>query len=724
VSKKIDDAWFTLDTANGVIRACSEGAAEMVGLPFDTIVGQPWQEILQCKPGKEVLEQALALGRSLALPPLLLVDRAGTERCVAGMLQAPEGAAELLLRFWPLPGAGLKVEAQPRPEDALAVLGIDHLCFPNAQGVGQSSGMIAAVRTSLGGILRSQDRVVVVGTAALALVLRGVDSEEAADMCRALLSHLHRTLPLSIATADEIRFCIGLAQGSPSRSGLATLFAANNALLLARQSGSADPIRRESENDWRLLAGWAASWAGAFNAPATQELQLAQAKEPYSEQLALRTAPPIAPLERDIDGYVVDNMEGAVDQALFLARFDIPVAIIGPAGTGKLYVARIIHDESGAAPELFLPIDCREFRSRRSANTGIGRELTRGEGKTLVFKSPHLMHHDAQIRLARQISSRILADVTPRQYLPTMKLVALFPERLEVLIHNGQLTEALASAFAGFPITVPPIRDRKQAVLRWAHKVLLQEGAARDRDMKGFTPDAERAMLNYDWPGNISEMRQCVRDALEKTEKDWLTPVDLGLFKGINPEGSDTAQDAQPFLVVAQQGSASDEVYTASTLEALDLALGEAVHALLEHGLDKPLGQWLEDDLVLAALDRYRGDVSRTASFLDTRARNISRWQPKISGREEERNSSSLWQTPRRLLREWIRELPQPEQSPLVLMQDKLMAHVSDQAAHLTAARRSAMMGVSTPTYNKRLRELAAHGHSTGHGPDNTRGDS
>ena len=81
---------------------------------------------------------------------------------------------------------------------------------------------------------------------------------------------------------------------------------------------------------------------------------------------------------------------------------------------------------------------------------------------------------------------------------------------------------------------MPPIKDRKQAVLRWAHKILGQEGVLRDRDMKGFTPDAEQAMLLYDWPGNISEMRQCIYDALEKTDKDWLTPVDLGLFNGIN----------------------------------------------------------------------------------------------------------------------------------------------------------------------------------------------
>ena len=714
------DAWFSIDAAAGVIVACSEGAAVITGRSLESIVGQPWQEVLPLRPDNLVLTQAVALGQSLALPPLLLVDAAARELCVTGMLQPQEGEGRVLLRLWPLPLAAVEIAGQPGPQDVLAVLGIDHLHYPDAEGVQRSSALTAAVLRSLSGILRGRDDVVAVGSTALALLLREADAAEAADMCGALLSHLHRTLPPEITGTAPARFCIGLAQGSASRSTMATLLAANTALLLARQSGEPDPIRVEAAADPELLAGCALSWGGVFSAPVQPTRRPVEQPGTSPEQLAPRVEPPIAPLERDIDGYVVDNMEGAVDQAMFLARFDLPVAIIGPAGTGKLYVARIIHDESGAAPDLFLQIDCREFRSRKSANTRIAHELARAEGKTLVFKSPHLMHHDAQNKLARQISSRTLADVTPRQYLPRMKLVALFPDRLETLIGSGQLTRQLASAFAGFPITVPPIRDRQQAVLRWAHKILLQEGAARDRDMKGFTPDAERAMLAYEWPGNISEMRQCVRDALEKTPKEWLTPVDLGLFKGIDPDGGDVTQDVQPFLVVAQRGPEAEEVYTATTLEALDGALGEAVHALLEHGLNKPLGQWLEDDIVLAALDRYRGDVSRTASFLHTRSRNISRWQPKIVLREEERGASSLWQAPRRLLREWIRELPQPEYSLLTFLHNKLMFHVNDQAAHLATARRADIMGVSTPTYNKRLRELAQH--NPGNGPSSGAG--
>jgi hypothetical protein len=122
--------------------------------------------------------------------------------------------------------------------------------------------------------------------------------------------------------------------------------------------------------------------------------------------------------------------------------------------------------------------------------------------------------------------------------------------------------------------------------------------------------------------------------------------------------------------------------------------------------MNKPLGAWLEDDLVLAALDRYRGDLRRTGDFLHTKPRNISRWLPKIALREDERNGSALWQKPRRLLREWVRESPQLEVSPLLLMADTLMAHVNEQGGALGSAARASIMGVSTPTYLKRCKEV------------------
>jgi len=705
----LHEAYFSIAADSGEILECNQAAANLLGVAASALPGELWTRALACEAvSGSVLTHAAQAGRCVSLPPFIVRRDDATQLVVGGMLLAAALEPSFSLLLWPLlDEQQLSASGVIAPSGTLAVLGVDQLRYDAQWGVTETERLMNEIRSSLQEIVRTADTVGAASVASILVVLHDMDIEGAQDICRALLSHLYRTHIRPGTLIADARICVGLAHKTPADSALSTLLAANNALLQAQCSGAKESIRVATEDDYKLITGRMMSGAGVLN-----EHFIAYASVPVEQDVAnkeplpKKTAPPVAPIEKNIEGYVVDNMEGAVDQAIFLAKLDIPVAIIGPAGTGKMYVARIIHEESGGATDMLVSIDCREFRSRGVANTRIARELAQGEGKTLVFKSPHLMNAEVQLKLARQISSRTLADVSPPRYLPRIKLIALFPEKLEVLIRRGELTEPLASAFAGYPIHVPPIRDRKQAVLRWAHKILGQEGVVRDRDMKGFTPDAEQAMLLYDWPGNISEMRQCIHDALEKTDKNWLTPVDLGLFKGINPDGAPYLPEPMPFLATVQADDSEDHTYIPSALEGLDVALGEAVHNLLALNIIKPLGAWMEDELVLATLDRYRGDLRQTGDFLHTKPRNISRWLPKIELREEERNGSALWQKPRRLLREWVRESPQAADSPLLLLADKLLAHVNEQAGALSSAARASIMGVSTPTYLKRMREI------------------
>ena len=112
--------------------------------------------------------------------------------------------------------------------------------------------------------------------------------------------------------------------------------------------------------------------------------------------------------------------------------------------------------------------------------------------------------------------------------------------------------------------------------------------------------------------------------------------------------------------------------------------------------------------MVLAALERYRGNPGKAAGLLHTRSRNISRWLPKIESREAERNSYPLWQESRRLLREWVRDLPLTEESPMERVQDRLLEHVQRRSADTSVAERAGILGVSVPTYHKRLRAAEA----------------
>lgn len=696
-----DDLQVLLD-ADGIILEASPSLSRVLGAPGTTLIGQRWQNALVTDEiSQELLGTAMACALPVTLPALIVGDAgvfAGTSQPVVF-----EGEPVCRLVLWSLPMrqqlAGLEGATGA---DVLALLGVDQLRYDNQWSVRDTASLLQVVREQLLIIVREMDVVSGVCGNTVAVLLRDLDESAASGLCRALLSHLNA----SIAELEGLRLTVGLTRVMPREKTLQALLRAQRSMLLAQRGTGAGLIRAAEPDDHAFIMGQVLHNT-VIETQATSIPALPTTPDNQAPAAGIDSLPPIAPIEKDIEGYVVDNMEGAVDQAVFLAGLDVPVGIVGPAGTGKMYIARIIHEQRGLAPDLLVAVDCREFRSRASATRRVAAELRAGEGRTLVFKSPHMMHPEVQQKLARQIATRTLADASPARYLPDIKFVALFPEPLDALVRRGELLPALASVFAGFPIQVPPIRDRKQAVLRWAHKILGQEAAQRDRLMQGFTPDAERAMLAYPWPGNISEMRLCIHSALDRTDKDWLTPVDLGLYDGIDAQGVNAGAVQEAFLSLAQEPASSQRDYEPTADERLDQALGEAVHDMLKLALIKPLGAWLEDDLVLAVLERYRDDVPKAAAFLHTSARNVRRWLPKIAAREAERTASNLWHKPASTVRDWVREVPPPSSSPITSMQDKLMRHLVEQGGALSSAKRAQVMGVSTPTYLKRLRAFA-----------------
>ena len=224
-----------IDVASGTIVDCDSAACDLLGLAAQDICGAIWPDIFQCQPTAVILRHALCIGQWVALPPLLICLSSGDELAVGGQV-APYDASSVELRLWLLPGVQ---DAQLRPAvgDVVAVLGVDHLRYGADWNLDATARLMSGARNSLADIARAQDWVGAVGGTSVVLVLREVSREVAGDMSRALLSHLHRTLLGGYSGAVGARFALGLAQCSAGSSALATLVAANNALLLAQYTG-------------------------------------------------------------------------------------------------------------------------------------------------------------------------------------------------------------------------------------------------------------------------------------------------------------------------------------------------------------------------------------------------------------------------------------------------------------------------------------------------------
>ena len=416
------------------------------------------------------------------------------------------------------------------------------------------------------------------------------------------------------------------------------------------------------------------------------------------------------------------SLKAVMNQVLQVAPTDSTVLLLGETGTGKELLATAIHQHSQRNKNPLIRVNCASltqtlveselFGYEKGAftgalNTRLGRFEIADSG-TIVLDEIGELPLEVQSKLLRVLQFREFERVGSTKTRRTnVRIIASTNRDLKAMTLKGTFRQDLYYRLSVFPITVPSLRQRKEDIPLLVAYFVEQLQSRLGKTIRHIPESVIDELIAYDWPGNISEMRQCILDALEKTEKDWLTPVDLGLFKGISPDGAPYLAEPRPFLTMVESEDAAGDSYVPSALETLDVALGEAVYNLLALNSIKPLGAWMEDEVVLAVLDRYRDDMPRSAEFLHTKTRNISRWLPKIRSRDEERNSSTLWQSPRRLLREWVRESPQLAESPLQRIQDLLLAHVIKQGGAMSTANRARIMGVSTPTYLKRLRETA-----------------
>jgi sigma-54 dependent transcriptional regulator, flagellar regulatory protein len=195
------------------------------------------------------------------------------------------------------------------------------------------------------------------------------------------------------------------------------------------------------------------------------------------------------------------------------------VLILGESGTGKERVARSIHQLSGRARGLFVPVNCGAipadlleselFGHEKGAFTGalsqrIGR-FEFAEGGTLFLDEIGDMSLQMQVKLLRVLQERTFERVGGNATIRCdARIVAATHRDLEKAIKAGQFREDLYYRLNVFPLNLPPLRDRLGDLPH------LIESLARRHATAGaafnLTADALRCLSHYPWPGNVREL--------------------------------------------------------------------------------------------------------------------------------------------------------------------------------------------------------------------------
>ncbi len=237
------------------------------------------------------------------------------------------------------------------------------------------------------------------------------------------------------------------------------------------------------------------------------------------------------------EDFVVESqaMRRVVDLIRRAARVDATVLITGESGVGKELVAKLLHRLSprkegplifincGAIPESL--VESELFGYEKGAFTGANREgkvglLELGNKGTLVLDEVGELPLGVQVKLLRVIQEGEMyriGGVGPVAI--DVRLVACTNRDLEKAVREGKFREDLYWRLNVIPVDVPPLRERREAILPLVN-FYLERFAGKYGLRKQLDLDAFRALEGYEWPGNVRELQHMIERLVVLTPGD------------------------------------------------------------------------------------------------------------------------------------------------------------------------------------------------------------
>ncbi len=217
-----------------------------------------------------------------------------------------------------------------------------------------------------------------------------------------------------------------------------------------------------------------------------------------------------------------------------VAETDANVVIEGETGTGKELVARTIHEESMRAPERFLPVNCGAipealleaelFGHKKGAFTGAVADRAGcfeiATGGTLFLDEISELPLSSQVKLLRVLQESEITrvgDQLPRKV--DVRIIAATNRELDRLVQKGHFRQDLYYRLQVVGVKVPPLRERKTDITALVHHFIEQFRKQYKRDL-GITAEAMRALIDYDWPGNIRQLQHAIEHAFVVVPRD------------------------------------------------------------------------------------------------------------------------------------------------------------------------------------------------------------
>src|SRR3984885_7014117 len=326
-----------------------------------------------------------------------------------------------------------------------------------------------------------------------------------------------------------------------------------------------------------------------------------------------------------------ETMAGVLRTAQKAAASTIPVLIEGESGVGKELFARAIHGSGERKAKPFVAVNCGAipdnlvesilFGHEKGAFTGATErhmgKFVEASGGTLFLDEVSELPLAAQVKLLRALQEGAVEALGVRKPVKVdVRIISATNRKLLDRVKGGQFREDMFYRLHVLPLTIPPLRMRREDIPHLLRHFLARFCAEENRPITGISGEAMALLAQLDWPGNIRQLENAVYRAVVMSESDQLDVADFPQAAAQSQALTEPHGTHGEMLVIAPGfHSTARAMVSGNEIPIVPLPTAGTLAMLTNAGEIRPLEE-METEIIRFAIAHYRGQMSEVARRL------------------------------------------------------------------------------------------------------------